>query len=670
MKFGWSLDRPDPVHIKTPDDIQWLRNKLKDRDLLAIDTETTGLDIARDIVVFWSLSTGDDRYFLERDMLEHFQDILADPSKTWIGSQIKYDANILANSGFELGGALLDTLVMDRLIDPGRPHGLKEAYEREFGERMMTFGETFYPKGPSGKPRKPPKKEMHQILLEAYERDPTAVIDYASLDAWSVYRLYERLREQLEQITTWYGYSLFDVFTRFEMPFTRVLYAMERRGVLLDVDYLTTIEPLIVARMKEVGSELNQLAGFLVNPNSPPQLQKLFFERLRLDPVEKTKSGAPSTAKSVLKHFAAEGVDAARLVLEYRGLSKLLGTYVHGLIGRADDFDRVHTTLNQHTADTGRLSSSNPNLQNQTRAGSALFDIRKAFVPTPGYTMLVLDYDQLEMYITGHFSGAPGLVQAAWDGKDIHTANVELVYGEPYDEVMAAKKAKERTEHQEYLAELRQAVKSVGFGLIYGKAARSLGVQLGYEAGFRTQYPHLADRAISKMSTDRAQEVIDDFFSGLPEVQDFIHNTQRTVADTKYTETVLGRRRWFWDIMDWDDQVAHRLAAEKKHRRLCWCAQCKLSRDGDRAAVNHRIQGTAADITMLAMIKCHQDERLRELGVHMLLQVHDEVVFEVPDAHIEEASKIIQYHMEHPGLDLKVPLRAPPGTGQNWQEAK
>lgn len=464
MRLGWSLDRPDPVSIKTPDEIQWLRNKLEDHDLLAIDTETTGLDIARDIVIFWSLSTGDDRYFLERDSLEHFRDVLEDPRKTWIGSQVKYDANVLANSGFELGGGLLCTLTMDRLADPGRPHGLKEAYEREFGERMMTFGETFYPKNSSGKPRKPPKKSMHQILLEAYERDPVTVSDYASLDAWSVYRLYERLREQLEQVHTWYGYSLFDVFTRFEMPFTRVLYDMERRGVLLDLDYLTEIEPTVVAKMKEVGSELNQIAGFLVNPNSTPQLQKLFFENLGLDPIEKTKSGAPSTSKPVLKHFAAEGVKAAKLVLEYRGLGKLLGTYVRGLINRADDNGRVHTTFNQHVADTGRLSSSDPNLQNQTRAGSALFDIRKSFIPSPGHTMLVADYDQLEMYITGHYSGAPGLVQAAWDGKDIHTANVELVYGEPYDDVVAAKEAKDRTEHQEYLAELRQAVKSVGFG--------------------------------------------------------------------------------------------------------------------------------------------------------------------------------------------------------------
>lgn len=464
MRPGWSLGRPEPIHIQTPDDVQWLHNKLDEHDLLAVDTETTGRDIARDIVIFWSLSTGDDRYFLKRDRLENFRDVFADPTKTWIGSQIKYDANMLANSGYELNGGLLCTLTMDRLVDPGRPHGLKDAYEREFGERMMSFGETFYPRGPNGKPRRPPKKAMHDILLEAYERDPERVIDYASLDAWTVYRLYERLREQLEQIFTWYGYSLFDVFTRFEMPFTRVLFGMERRGVLLDRDYLKEIEPIVVAEMTRVGTQLNQLAGFPVNPNSPKQLQKLLFDVLELEPLEKTKSGALSTAKPVLKQYAADGVEAAGLVLEYRSLSKLLGTYIRGLMKRADDEGRVHGTLNQHTADTARLSSSDPNLQNQTRSGSALFDIRKAFIASPGYKILVADYEQLEMYITGHTSGAPGLIQAAWDGKDVHTANVEMVYGEPYDEVMAAKNSKDKDERQLYLCELRYAIKSIGFG--------------------------------------------------------------------------------------------------------------------------------------------------------------------------------------------------------------
>ena len=206
--------------------------------------------------------------------------------------------------------------------------------------------------------------------------------------------------------------------------------------------------------------------------------------------------------------------------------------------------------------------------------------------------------------------------------------------------------------------------------LLYGKAARSLGIQLGYEDSIRETHPHLADYAISRLATERAQGVIDDFFAGLPEVKQFIDGTLREVADTKYVETLLGRRRWFWDIMNWEDQEAHREAATRKNRKLCWCEQCKLSRDGDRAAVNLKIQGTAADITMLAMIRCAQDPHLRRLDVKMLLQVHDELVFEIPEENVKEAAPIIQYHMEHPGLYLKVPLRAEPGIGNNWSEAK
>lgn len=206
--------------------------------------------------------------------------------------------------------------------------------------------------------------------------------------------------------------------------------------------------------------------------------------------------------------------------------------------------------------------------------------------------------------------------------------------------------------------------------LIYGKAARTLGIQLGYEAEFRQKYPEWPDRQVSKASTEKAQEVINDFFDGLPEVKEFIYSTQREVADTKYTESLLGRRRWFWDIMNWEDQEAHRESAARKHRNLCWCEQCKLSRDGDRAAVNNRIQCSAADIVMLGMIKCDQDAKLKELGARMLLQIHDELVYEIPDENVEEAAAIIQYHMEHPGIELRVPLRAPPGTGDNWESAK
>jgi len=459
-----------PVYVNTDRAESRLKELLVHHDLLAVDTETTGLDIARDRVVFWSLSTGEDRYFLKRDRLWNFKAVLEDPTKAWIGSQIKYDANILANCGIELRGDLMCTLTMDRLIDPGRGHGLKEAYTREFNEIMMGFKETFYPQGTTGKLIKPKNKEMYEILLERFESDPNRVIDYASLDAWAVFRLFYRLAGHLQLIETEYGDTLWDVFLRWEVPMTRVLFEMERRGILLDTNYLSEIRPGVQQKINEIGAKLNKIAGWEINPNSGPQLARLLFDQLEIEPIKKTSGGStgvkkPSTQKSVLKQLRDEGVEAADLILQHRGLSKLIGTYIDGLMARAVN-GRVHTTFNQHVADTARLSSSDPNLQNQTRSGSALFDIRKAFIATPGYKLIVADYDQLEMYVLGHFSGAEGLIEAAKSGRDIHTANVELVYLEPYDEVAAAKKTPgdQRTPRQKYLKALRDAIKNIGFG--------------------------------------------------------------------------------------------------------------------------------------------------------------------------------------------------------------
>lgn len=468
-RHGWSLDRPDPVLIKTPSDVRTLKEKLAHFDLLAIDTETTGLDINRATVVFWSLSTGDDRYFLESQMLEEFRPVLSDKMKSWVGSQIKYDANVLANSGFPLSGDLMCTLTMDRLVDPGRPHDLKSSYTREFGERMATFAETFYPKDRNGKPRKPPKKEMYEILTEVYEQDPDRVVDYASMDAWAVLRLFHRLKEQLENVVTWAGRTLWDVFLWFEVPFTRVLYNMERRGIRLDTKYFNEMRPKIVEDIARTEKELNKLAGTVINPNSNPQISDLLFNKLKLQPIKFTSGGSsgekrPSVDASVLQHYADEGVEEAKLILKHRELGKLLGTYIDGLLERKDARDRIHTTFTQHVADTARLSSREPNLQNQPRPRDD-FDIRTGFVASPGKKLIVDDYEQLEMFLLAHFSKDKGMIRNIIAGKDIHTSNVELVWGEPYADVAAAKKNKDdHSERAKHLRMLRLYIKVVGFG--------------------------------------------------------------------------------------------------------------------------------------------------------------------------------------------------------------
>jgi DNA polymerase I-like protein with 3'-5' exonuclease and polymerase domains len=595
VKYSWTLDRPDPTYIQTEAEANRLVEHLANwNNPIGYDTETTGLELTKNYIVYFSFSTiaeggaSDNRFFLDRKWLEKFRPVFEDKSKTWVGSQIKYDIHMTRNSGIEIAGDLMCTLTMDRMVDPGRLHGLKDSYEREFGEKMMSFARTFYPLNKKGTPAKPKGKDLYQIMQERFETDPERVIDYASLDAWAVLRLFWRLKDYLEDLETWYGWTLFDVFLNFEVPFTRVLYNMESRGVMLDVEYLKKIRQPIVDKIEEVGTQLSKLAGWDINPSSPKQLSKFLFEKLNLEPVKRTKGGSPSTDEESLKRYAADGVEEVTLI-------KLLGTYVDGLLQRADANGRVHTTLNQHRADTTRLTSTDPNLQNQITSDSALFDIRKAFIASPDFTMAVSDYDQLEMYITGDYSKDETLINAAVEGRDIHSANVEGVYGEPYEAVIEAvrkKDAKEElTEKDKYLLYLRRAVKAVGFGLIYGKAARRLGIDLGYDAEYREQYPELAERAIQSMSTEKAQKVIDTFFEQIPGVYDFIQGTLRRVADTKYTETFLGNRRWFWDIMDWDHQETHRAGARKQHRDLCWCSTCKLSRDGERAAVNHIIQG-------------------------------------------------------------------------------
>ena len=469
MKLAWGLERPKPTWIKTKSQMEELIRICSKKDILALDTETTGKRIDIDRVIFWSLSTGNDRYFLEADKLRDFRPVFQDPDKYWIGSQIKYDFHMCANSGEDIAGGMMCTLTMDRLVDPDQEHGLKEAYEREFNEKMRSFGETFYPKNKRGQFRKPPKRTMQDIILEGWERDPERVIDYASLDAWGVFRLFKRLKKYLKRVKTCKGYTLWQLFLAYEVPMSRVLYEMERTGCQLDLDYLGEIGPKLTGQLVKINKKLNRMIGQPINPGSTKQLAGLFYGDMGLEPIAWTSGGAsgkksPSLNAAVMEAHAAEGVPEAELILKYREMDKILGTYVTGLVDRADKFGRIHTTFNQHVADTGRLSSSAPNLQNIPRPRKA-FDIRKAFIPPPGKKLIVCDYDQLEMYILGHYSQDKGLLNNIRIGRDIHTGNVELVWGEPYDEVAAAKKNKEdKSERADYLRKLRNDVKVVGFG--------------------------------------------------------------------------------------------------------------------------------------------------------------------------------------------------------------
>lgn len=675
--MGWSLDRPDPIRVDTPEDVSRLKEKLAHHLEVAIDTETTGLDIARDSVIFWSLSTGNDRYFLEARHLEEFRSVFRDKRRTWIGTHTKYDAHMLANMGLPLAGDFFCTLVMDRLLNPDNQHGLKEVYEREFDEKMATFGETFYPLGKTGKPFKPKGQSLQQIILSAWDNVPDRVVDYASLDAWGSYRVYARLRDYLADETTWRGESMWDLYLDFEVPFTKVLYSMERRGMQIDVPYLDALGPRIDKEMDKVKRRLTKAAGQTININSPMQLRGLFFDKLGLKPLRRTPGGDPSTDVATLEVFSKQGCKEAEMVLRYRKLAKIKGTYVEGIKSKVVK-GRIHGTFNQHVADTARLSSSEPNLQNIPRPDSDEFKIRQAFVAKRGYRFATSDYDQLEMFLAAHWSNDRGMIATILEGRDLHSGNAAMIWGVPYEDIVAAKKKDpaDCSPEEMQLREYRQFVKVIGFGLLYGKGPNRLASELKIPEKVKKEHPKWQEKRIRAESKRRAIGITDQFFEGIPGVASWIDETHHTAADVKYVESLSGRRRWLHQIMDWKERRAHQLDAEaearEKHRdpayAMCWCDDCRESRAGERRAVNTIIQGSAADVTQAAMIKMHRDPALGD--VMMVLQVHDEVGFEIPVEIEEDAMARIKTDMEHPGFDLRVPLRCDPGIGDNWVESK
>lgn len=469
-----NLDRPQPTVVNTPEAARELRDRIGRAGVAAIDTETDGLDISRSRPRFWSIATDlSNRYFLEDTMLPEFEQVFNDPKIEWIGTHTKFDAHMLKNAGFALNGSLYCTLVMDRLNNPDNDHGLKESYEREFQENVPSFGETFFPLNKSGKPYKPKNKSLLEILEEVWDQNPARVIEYASLDPWMSLRLFYRLQDKLDQVTATPGKTLWDIYWEFELPFTRVLFECEKRGVAIDTQYLQSLEPKMEEEKDKVAKKLAKLAGQVVNPNSPKQLQELFFGKLGLKPISWTSGGAsgkkqPSVDVKVLSKYASNGVEPAQLILRYRKLTKMLGTYIHGILDRLGPDGRLHGSLNQHVTDTARLSSTDPNLQNIPKPGRDEFLIRKAFVASPGKVFLSADYAQLEMYIMAHFSRDPGLISNIKRGLDIHAGNAQLVWQYDYDELMEAKRAHSHNEkltaRQLQLLEARDYIKIIGFG--------------------------------------------------------------------------------------------------------------------------------------------------------------------------------------------------------------
>ncbi|MDW2113511.1 MULTISPECIES: DNA polymerase I [unclassified Vibrio] len=587
----------------------WL-DKLQTAELFAFDTETDNLDymLANLVGLSFAVDEGIAAYVpvahdyldapeqLDRDwVLEQLKPILEDAAKAKVGQNLKYDASVLARYDIELKGIKHDTMLESYIYNSvGGKHDMDSLALRFLQHSCISF-EQIAGKG---------KNQLTFNQIELEQASP-----YAAEDADVTLRLHNRLFANIEQ-----DESLKTVYEEIEMPLVPVLSHIERTGVFIDEMKLSAQSVEITARLDELEKKAYEIAEQEFNMNSPKQLQAILFEKMGLPVVKKTPSGTPSTNEEVLQELALD-YPLPKLILEYRGLAKLKSTYTDKLPKMINpSTGRVHTSYHQAVTATGRLSSTDPNLQNIPIRNEAGRRIRQAFVAPSGHKILAVDYSQIELRIMAHLSGDQALLNAFRDGKDIHAATAAEIMGVSIEDVSS---------------EQRRRAKAVNFGLIYGMSAFGLAKQLGIPRG-------------------EAQAYMDTYFERYPGVMQYMEDTRSTAADKGYVETIFGRRLHLPEIKSRNGM--RRKAAE-------------------RAAINAPMQGTAADIIKKAMLLV--DQWIQEEGngrVKLLMQVHDELVFEVEESSLSEIESKVQKLMES-AAELKVPLVAEAGHGDNWDQA-
>ncbi|HSS65324.1 MAG TPA: DNA polymerase I, partial [Gammaproteobacteria bacterium] len=511
-----------------------------------------------------------------------------------IGQNLKYDMSVLAKYDIRLRGIRFDTMLESYVLDStATRHDMDSLALKYLSHKPISYEDV------AGKGAK--QKRFDDIKIE--EAGP-----YAAEDADIALRLHLALWPKLGSEK-----SLRTLFEEIEMPLIPVLSAMERNGVKVDAKMLAEQSKELEHHMKAIEKEAYSEAGEAFNLGSPKQIQSILFEKLDLPVRSKTPKGQPSTAESVLVDLAAD-YPLPRLILEYRAMSKLKSTYTDALPGRVNpQTGRVHTSYHQAVASTGRLSSSEPNLQNipiRTEAGRK---IRKAFIAEPGHRLLAADYSQIELRIMAHLSRDEGLISAFEAGEDIHRATAAEVFG-----VKGGKVSDEQ----------RRRAKAVNFGLIYGMSAFGLARQLGISRG-------------------EAQQYVDTYFARYPGVKSFMDETRERARDRGYVETVFGRRLYL-------PEIKSRNAQRRQY--------------AERTAINAPMQGTAADIIKLAMVRIHDWLQKEKADARMIMQVHDELVFEVSEEHIQVVRKEVIGRMSA-AAKLSVPLVVDVGSGKNWDEA-
>ncbi len=587
---------------------RWLA-RLQGAECFAFDTETTSLDyMAAEIVgVSFAVEPGQAAYVplahdypgvplqLDRtQVLDRLKPLLEDAGRAKLGQNLKYDMNVLARHGIILRGVRFDTMLESYVLDSvATRHDLDSLALKYLGHKTIHYEEV------AGKGAK--QKRFDQVELA--QAGP-----YAAEDADICLRLHHVLWPRLQAEP-----GLRRVFEDIEIPLLPVLSRMERTGVLVDAEQLHRLSREFEARLAEIERQAHAEAGEAFNLGSPKQIQHILYEKLGLPVLKKTPKGQPSTAESVLQELALDYV-LPRLILEHRSLAKLKSTYTDKLPQQINPLTgRVHTSYHQAVAATGRLSSSDPNLQNIPIRRAEGRRIRQAFVASPGYCILAADYSQIELRIMAHLSGDQGLLQAFCRGEDIHRATAAEIFAVAPEQVSA---------------EQRRHAKAINFGLIYGMSAFGLARQLGIE---RTE----------------AQRYMDHYFERYPGVRRYMEKTRQRAREQGYVETLFGRRLYLPDIKSSNGQ--RRQYAE-------------------RTAINAPMQGSAADIIKRAMIQV--DRWLQDLAgeVRLVMQVHDELVFEVAETHLAQARESIRAHMEG-AAELAVPLLVDMGVGANWDEA-
>ncbi len=596
--------------IFTESDLDDLIGRLKKQTDFAVDTETSGLDpITSDIVGISIAFQPHEAYYIPVShryigvpeqlplelVINKLKPLLSDSSIGKIGQNIKYDLQIFKRYGIELSNISFDTMLASYILNPSaRGHNLSDLAMEYLGHKMIPIQDLI-------------GKGKNQITMD--EVDVERASEYACEDADITLQLKSDLEPELHK------YELESVFREIELPLIPVLAEMEMTGVRVDTEYLKELSGKLSKQVNSLTEKIYELAGEEFNINSPKQLGEILFEKLGLPPGKRTKTGY-STNEAELERLSAAGYDLPSLILEFRSIAKLKSTYVDALPGQINPkTGRVHTFFNQAVTETGRLSSSNPNLQNipiRTEEGR---EIRRAFIPGEECSLLLAaDYSQIELRMLAHLSGDATLIEAFRNNEDIHSRTASLIFGLPLDQIAP---------------DMRRQAKTINFGIIYGMGAFRLAREL-------------------EISLGEAQRFIDSYFKTYSGVKSYFDGVIKFARENGYVTTISGRRRRIPEIN----------SSNRNVREFA-----------ERTAINTPVQGSAADMIKLAMIKIAEFFKSENLKSKLLLQVHDELVFEVHEAELDKIQHNVCSLMEE-ALPLDVPVKVDVGLGKNWLEAK